>query len=44
MQALTLDNLAVVAAVAFARPPLLGFAPRLRLTSVLVEIGASVVL
>ena len=44
MQALTLDNLAIVAAVAFGSPLLLGFAPRLRVPSVLVEIGAGVVL
>src|SRR6476660_7421772 len=44
MQALTLDNLAIVAAVAFASPLLLGFAPRLRVPSVLVEIGAGVIL
>ena len=34
MQALTLDNLAIVAAVAFASPLLLGFAARLRVPSV----------
>jgi Kef-type K+ transport system membrane component KefB len=44
MQALTLDNLAVVAAIAFASPLLLGLAPRLRVPSVLVEIAAGVAL
>jgi Kef-type K+ transport system membrane component KefB len=44
MQALTLDNLAVVAAIAFASPLLLGLAPRLRAPSVLVEIAAGVAL
>jgi Kef-type K+ transport system membrane component KefB len=44
MQALKLDNLAIVAAIAFASPLVLGLAPRLRVPSVLVEIGAGVIL
>jgi Kef-type K+ transport system membrane component KefB len=44
MEAVSLDNLAIVAAVAFAAPLLLGFAPGLRAPSVLVEILAGVVL
>ncbi|MEP6640731.1 MAG: cation:proton antiporter [Gaiellales bacterium] len=41
---MSLDNLAIVAAVAFAAPLLLGFAPGLRAPSVLIEILAGVVL
>ena len=44
MEAVSLDNLAIVAAVAFAAPLVLGFAPWLRAPSVLVEILAGVVL
>jgi Kef-type K+ transport system membrane component KefB len=44
MQAVTLDNLAIVAAVAFASPLVLGLFPPLRAPSVLVEIGAGVIL
>src|SRR5438477_2834612 len=44
MEAVSLDNLAIVAAVAFAAPLLLGLAPWLRVPSVLVEILAGVVL
>jgi Kef-type K+ transport system membrane component KefB len=44
VQALTLQNLAVVAAIAFASPLLLGLLPGLRVPSVLVEIGAGVAL
>jgi Kef-type K+ transport system membrane component KefB len=44
MEAVSLDNLAIVAAVAFAAPLLLGFAPWLRAPSVLIEILAGVVL
>jgi Kef-type K+ transport system membrane component KefB len=44
MNALTLDNLAAVAGVAFLSPLLLGLAPRLRVPSVLVEIAAGVAL
>lgn len=44
MEAVSLDNLAIVAAVAFAAPLLLGLAPGLRIPSVLLEILAGVVL
>jgi Kef-type K+ transport system membrane component KefB len=44
MDAVSFDNLAAVAAVAFAAPLLLGLAPALRLPSVLVEIVAGIVL
>jgi len=44
MEAVSLDNLAIIAAVAFAAPLALGFAPWLRAPSVLVEILAGVVL
>jgi Kef-type K+ transport system membrane component KefB len=44
MDAVSFDNLAAVAAVAFVAPLLLGLAPALRLPSVLLEIGAGVVL
>ena len=44
MEAVSLDNLAIVSAVAFAAPLLLGFAPWLRAPSVLIEILAGVVL
>ena len=40
MEAVSLDNLAIVAAVAFAAPLLLGLAPGLRIPSVLLEILA----
>ena len=44
MDTVSFDNLAVVAAVAFAAPLLLGLVPALRVPSVLLEIGAGVVL
>jgi Kef-type K+ transport system membrane component KefB len=44
MDSVSFDNLAAVAAVAFAAPLLLGLVPALRLPSVLLEIGAGVVL
>jgi Kef-type K+ transport system membrane component KefB len=44
MDAVSFDNLAAVAAVAFIAPLLLGLAPALRVPSVLLEIGAGVVL
>ena len=44
MEAVSLDNLAIVAAVAFGAPLLLGLAPGLRIPSVLLEILAGVVL
>jgi Kef-type K+ transport system membrane component KefB len=44
VDAVSFDNLAIVAAVAFAAPLLLGLAPWLRAPSVLVEILAGVVL
>ena len=44
METVSFDNLAIVAAVAFLSPLLLGLAPRLRVPSVLVEILAGVVL
>jgi Kef-type K+ transport system membrane component KefB len=44
VDAVTFDNLAAVAAVAFAAPLLLGLAPGVRVPSVLLEIGAGVVL
>jgi Kef-type K+ transport system membrane component KefB len=44
MDAVSFDNLAIVAAVAFAAPLLLGLVPALRVPSVLLEIGAGVVL
>jgi Kef-type K+ transport system membrane component KefB len=44
MEAVSLDNLAIISAVAFAAPLLLGFAPWLRAPSVLIEILAGVVL
>ena len=44
MDTVSFDNLAAVAAVAFAAPLLLGLAPALRLPSVLVEIVAGIVL
>jgi Kef-type K+ transport system membrane component KefB len=44
MDAVSFDNLAAVAAVAFVAPLLLGLVPALRLPSVLLEIGAGVVL
>jgi len=44
MDAVSFDNLAAVAAVAFVAPLLLGLAPALRVPSVLLEIGAGVVL
>lgn len=44
MEAVSLDNLAIIAAVAFAAPLALGFAPWLRAPSVLIEILAGVVL
>ena len=44
MDAVSFDNLAAVAAVAFAAPLLLGLAPALRLPSVLLEITAGIVL
>jgi len=44
MDAVSFDNLAAVAAVAFVAPLLLGLAPALRVPSVLLEIGAGVAL
>jgi Kef-type K+ transport system membrane component KefB len=44
VDAITLDNLAIVAAVAFCSPLLLGMVPKLRVPSVLVEIAAGIVL
>lgn len=44
MDAVSFDNLAAVAAVAFAAPLVLGLVPALRLPSVLLEIGAGIVL
>jgi len=44
VEAITLDNLAIVAAVAFCSPLLLGLVPKLRVPSVLVEIAAGIVL
>lgn len=44
MDAVSFDNLAAVAAVAFVAPLLLGLAPALRLPSVLVEITAGIIL
>jgi len=44
MEAVSLNNLAIVCAVAFAAPLMLGFAPWLRAPSVLIEILAGVVL
>jgi Kef-type K+ transport system membrane component KefB len=44
MDTVSFDNLAVVAAVAFVAPLLLGLVPALRVPSVLLEIGAGVVL
>ena len=44
MDAVSFDNLAAVAAVAFLAPLLLGLVPALRVPSVLLEIGAGVVL
>jgi Kef-type K+ transport system membrane component KefB len=44
MDAVSFDNLAAVAAVAFLAPLILGLAPALRLPSVLLEIGAGIVL
>ena len=44
MDTVSFDNLAIVAAVAFAAPLLLGLVPALRIPSVLLEIGAGVVL
>jgi Kef-type K+ transport system membrane component KefB len=44
MDAVSFDNLAAVAAVAFVAPLVLGLAPALRVPSVLLEIGAGVVL
>jgi len=44
MDAVSFDNLAGVAAVAFVAPLLLGLAPALRVPSVLLEIGAGVAL
>jgi Kef-type K+ transport system membrane component KefB len=44
MDSVSFDNLAAVAAVAFAAPLLLGLVPALRLPSVLLEIGAGIVL
>ena len=44
MDAVSFDNLAAVAVVAFVAPLLLGLAPALRVPSVLLEIGAGVAL
>jgi len=44
MDAVSFDNLAAVAAVAFVAPLVLGLAPALRVPSVLLEIGAGVAL
>lgn len=44
MDAVSFDNLAAVAAVAFLAPLVLGLAPGLRLPSVLLELGAGMVL
>src|SRR3954468_2729356 len=44
MDTVSFDNLAIVAAVAFLSPLLLGLAPALRVPSVLVEILAGVLL
>jgi Kef-type K+ transport system membrane component KefB len=44
VDAVSLDDLAIVAAVAFAAPLVLGMAPQLRIPSVLVEILAGVIL
>jgi len=44
MDAVSFDNLAAVAAVAFIAPLVLGLAPALRVPSVLLEIGAGVAL
>ena len=44
MDAVSFDDLAAVAAVAFLAPLLLGLVPALRVPSVLLEIGAGVVL
>jgi Kef-type K+ transport system membrane component KefB len=44
MEAVSLNNLAIVCAVAFAAPLLLGLASWLRAPSVLIEILAGVVL
>jgi hypothetical protein len=44
MTNLTFDNLLLVCLIGALQPLLLGFAPRLRLPSVVVEIGAGVVL